>query len=186
MADRSFGVGLPTGIEGDVIRNCGFVRIKELFTVGVGVPAGEVVTRTGGIRDGFQFVCLGTNDFFGLINRHLRVVGLAAIGIKGHMAEAKKIAIFQYIIAFKLFCGVPVVVEVDGTIFGRLLCKSSRATNQTVFERSQSSRERNVFQIEAPSKGIRFNGFYFFWDGDVRQMLAICKGIATDLLNILT
>ena len=126
MADRSIGVGLPTGIEGDVIRNCGFVRIKELFTVGVGVPAGEVVTRTGGIRDGFQFVCLGTNDFFGLINRHLRVVGLAAIGIKGHMAEAKKIAIFQFIIVINVriviivckqsICGGLVVFVVDGTI----------------------------------------------------------------------
>lgn len=83
-------------------------------------------------------------------------------------------------------CGGLVVVVVDGTIFGRLLCKSSRATNQTVFERSQSSRERNVFQTGAPSKGIRFNGFYFFWDGDVRQMPALCKGIAADLLNILT
>ena len=180
-------------MEGDVLRNCGFFHIKELVLVGV--PAGELVTRTGGIMDGSQFVCLGISDFFGLINRHLRVVGqFAAIGIKGHLAEVKKIAVCQYMIAFRLIiwvitqtlCGGLVVVVVDGTIFGRLLCKSSRATNQTVFERSQSSRERNVFQIEAPSKGIRFNGFYFFWDGDVRQMPAFCKGIAADLLNILT
>ena len=131
---------------------------------------------------------LGISDFFGLINRHLRVVGLAAPGIKGHLAEVKKIAVCQYMIAFRLIiwvitqtlCGGLVVVVVDGTIFGRLLCKSSRATNQTVFERSQSSRERNVFQTGAPSKGIRFNGFYFFWDGDVLQRSAISKGTRAD------
>jgi len=218
VVDRS-----PTGIEGGVLRNCGIFYIKELaiFELAIcelaicGVPAGESVTRTGGMIDGIQIgflqiVCLGLSDFFGLINRHLSVVcqvigqvvgqvaalagQVAAIGIKGHLAEVKKIAVCQYMIAFRLIiwvitqtlCGGLVVVVVDGTIFGRLLCKSSRATNQTVFERSQSSRERNVFQIEAPSKGIRFNGFYFFWDGDVRQMPAFCKGIAADLLNILT
>ena len=106
-------------MEGDVLRNCGFFHIKELVIVGV--PAGELVTRTFGSIDGIQIgclqiVCLGISDFFGLINRHLIVVGLAALGIKGHMAEAKKIAIFQYIIAWKLFCVAPVVVVVDGTI----------------------------------------------------------------------
>ena len=210
VVDRS-----PTGIEGGVLRNCGIFYIKELaiFELAIcelaicGVPAGESVTRTGGLRDGirivcFQFICLGISDFFGLINRHHSLVGqvaivvvqFAAIGIKGHLAEVKKIAVCQYMMAFRLIiwvitqtlCGGLVVVVVDGTIFGRLLCKSSRATNQTVFERSQSSRERNVFQTEAPSKGIRFNGFYFFWDGDVRQSLAFFKGILADRLNILT
>jgi len=178
-------------MEGDVLRNCGFFHIKELVIVGV--PAGELVTRTGGMIDGIQIgflqiVCLGISDFFGLINRHLRVVGLAAIGIKGHMAEAKKIAIFQYIIAWKLFCVVPVVVEVDGTIgsvnIDRLSILAingvaifvlfvigsvetpSRTTGQLILERGQPGRKRNVFQTKAPVKGIRFNGCYVFRDGD--------------------
>ena len=104
------------------------------------------------------------------------------------MAEAKKIAIFQYIIAFKLFCGVPVVVEVDGTmgsvninaisifiknglsIFVRFDIGSleipSKTTSQIVLERSQSSRERNGCQFGAIVKGTRFNGCYVFRDGD--------------------
>ena len=139
--------------------------------------------------DGSQFVCLGISDFFGLINRHLSGVGqVAAIGIKGHMAEAKKIAIFQYIIAWKLFCVVPVVVEVDGTIgsvnidrlsifaingvaiFVLFVIGSveipSRTSAQIILEGGQSGRERNGFQIEAKVKGIRFNGCYIFRDGD--------------------
>ena len=162
VADRSIGVELPTGMEGDVIHNCGIFHNKELVIVGV--PAGELVTRTGGMIDGIQivfsqFVCLGISDFFGLINRHLRVVGLAALGIKGHLAEVKKIAIFKYIIAWKLFCVVPVVVVVDGTngVNGFSVIvqfTSSRTTPQTVSERSQSGREHNAFQIVATSKGI--------------------------------
>jgi len=158
VAARSIGVELPTGIEGDVLRNCGIVHIKGLAIFGV--PAGELVTRTGGIIDGSQFVCLGISDFFGLINRHLIVAGqAAALGIKGHLAEVKKIAIFKYIIAWKLFCVVPVVVVVDGTngvngVSVIVPFTSSRTTNQTVSERSQSSREHNGFQLVATSKGI--------------------------------
>ena len=191
VVDRSIGVKLPTGMEGDVLRNCGFFHIKELVIVGV--PAGELVTRTGGSIDGiqigcFQFVCLGTNDFFGLINRHLRVVGLAAIGIKGHMAEAKKIAFCQYRIFKQIICVVPVVVEVDGTIGSVNIDRStigvknvvsvfvlfvsgsvetpSRTMGQLILERGQPGRKRNVFQTKAPVKGIRFNGCYVFRDGD--------------------
>jgi len=157
-AARSIGVELPTGMEGGVLHNCGFVHIKGLAIFGV--PAGELVTRTGGIMDGSQFVCLGISDFFGLINRHLSGVGqVAALGIKGHIAEVKKIAIFKYIIAWKLFCVVPVVFVVDGTngVNGFSVIvpfTSSRTTPQTVSERSQSSREHNAFQIVATSKGI--------------------------------
>ena len=205
VAARSIGVKLPTGMEGDVLRNCGFFHIKELVIVGV--PAGELVTRTGGMIDGIQIgflqiVCLGISDFFGLINRHLRVVGLAAIGIKGHMAEAKKLVSFQYIMASKmLICFGLVVVVVDDTF--------RRTISQLVFERSQSSREYNVFQMGAIVKGIRANGCYFFrngdvlqrsaiskgtradgsdalWNGDVRQTRAIRKGIIADRLNLLT
>ena len=187
VVDRS-----PTGIEGDVLRNCGFVHIKELAIFGLaifGVPAGEVVTRTGGSFDGSQIVCI---DFFGLINRHLRVVGLvAAIGIKGHLAEVKEIAVFQFIIGINVriviivckqsICGGLVVFVVDGTIG-----VPSRTSSQTVFERSQSSREYNVFQFGAFFKGTRFNGCYIFRDGDVRQSRATSKGPTADRLNILT
>ena len=145
-----------------------------------GVPAGEVVTRTGGIRDGSQIVCI---DFFGLISRHHSVVGRvaalvgqgAAIGIKGHLAEVKKIALFQFIIVINVrigiivckqsICGGLVVFVVDGTIG-----VPSRTIFQTVLERSQSSREHNGFQMGATVKGIRFNGCYFFRDGDRAQI----------------
>ena len=155
-------------MEGDVLRNC-FVPLKELVIVGV--PADEIVTRTGGLRDGSQIVCYGLSDFFGLINRHLRVVGLAAIGIKGHLAEVKKIAFSQFTIGINFriviivckqsICLGLVVFVVDGTIG-----VPSRTISQLVLERSQSSREHNGFQIGATVKGIRFNGFYFFRDGD--------------------
>ena len=146
-------------MEGDVLRNCGFVHIKELAILAIfGVPAGEVVTRTGGIMDGFQFVCLGTNDFFGLINRHLSgVVQFAAIGIKGHMAEAKKRVSCQCV-SKQLMCGDLVFVGVDDTFRPTIF--------QTVIESSQSSREYNVFQFGAICKGLRVNGFYLFRDGD--------------------
>ena len=196
VADRSIGVELPTGMEGDVLRNCGFVHIKlAIFGLAIcgGVPAGELVTRTGGIMDGSQFVCLGISDFFGLINRHLRVVGLAALGIKGHLAEVKKIAFSQFMIVINVriviivckqsICGGLVVFVVDGTIG-----VPSRTTNQFVFESSQSSREHNVFQMGAIGKGTRSNGCYFFRDGDVRQInvSARIKGRIADHLNILT
>ena len=187
VAARSIGVKLPTGMEGDVLRNCGFFHIKELAIFGV--PAGEFVTRTGGVTDGSQFVCLGISNLFGLINRHLVVAGqTAALGIKGHLAEVKKIAVFQFIIVINVriviivckqsICGGLVVFVVDGTI--------SRTTIQTVLERSQSSRERNGFQLGAIVKGLRFDFFYFFRDGDVRQCRASMKGITADRLNILT
>ena len=106
--------------------------------------------------DGSQFVCLGTNDFFGLINRHLSgVVQFAAIGIKGHMAEAKNLVSCQFVTQ-KIWGGLAVVV--DDTI--------RRTISQLVVERSQSSRERNGFQMDAIFKGIRFNFCYFFRDGD--------------------
>ena len=161
-------------MEGDVIRNCGIFHIKALAIFGV--PAGELVTRTGGSIDGIQIgclqiVCYGLSDFFGLINRHLRVVGLAAIGIKGHLAEIKKIAFSQFTIGINFriviivckqsICLGLVVFVVDGTIG-----VPSRTISQLVLERSQSSREHNGFQIGATVKGIRFNGFYFFRDGD--------------------
>ena len=185
VVDRS-----PMGIEVDVLRDVlrnYFVHIQGLVICGV--PAGELVTRTGGIRDGSQIVFI---DFFGLINRHHSVVGqvaalvgqAAAIGIKGHLAEVKKFAsslysIVQYRIVFtQSICGGLVVLVVDDT--------STRTIFQTVFERSQSSRERNGFQMVAFYKGIRFNFFYFFRDGDVRQILAFPKGILADRLNIFT
>ena len=190
MADRSFGGGFPTGIEGDVLRHglrnyIVHIKGRAIF----GVPAGEIVTRTGGIRDGSQIVCI---DFLGLISRHHSVVGQvaalvgqgAAIGIKGHIAEAKKLASCQYsIVSYSILskpttCVGLVVVVVDDTI--------SRTSSQIVFERSQSSRERNGFQFEAIGKGIRFNFFYFFRDGDVRQIIARIKGTLADRRNILT
>ena len=183
VAARSIGVKLPTGIEGDVLHNCGFVHIKGLVIFGV--PAGELVTRTGGIMDGFQFVCLGISDFFGLINRNLSVVvQVAAIGIKGYVAEVKIIVSCLYIflqyriVVTQSICGGLVALVVDDTI--------SRTITQFVLERSQSSREHNVFQLGAIGKGIRFNGFYFFRDGDVRQIPATIKGSLADRLNIRT
>ena len=214
VAARSIGVKLPTGMEGDVLRNCGFFHIKELVIVGV--PAGELVTRTGGMIDGIQIgflqiVCLGISDFFGRINRHLSVVGqvigqvvgqvagqVAAIGIKGHLAEVKKIAVFQFtiviikvptviIVCKQIFCVVPVVVVVDDTI--------SRTISQTGFERLKSSREYNAFQMGATFKGFAivniltvpvFNFFYIFRDGDLAQVGAMPKGTPADRLNILT
>ena len=156
VADQSIGVELPTGMEGDVIRNCGIFHIKALAIFGV--PAGELVTRTGGIMDGSQFVCLGISDFFGLINRHLSgAVQAAALGIKGHMAEAKKLVSCQC--GSKLImCGVLVFVGVDDTFRPTIF--------QTVIESSQSSREYNVFQFGAICKGLRVNDFYLFRDGD--------------------
>ena len=79
-----------------------------------------------GIQIGFlQIVCLGISDFFGLINRHLSVVGqvigpvvgqfavqVAALGIKGHMAEAKKLVSCQ-VVSKLLMCGVLVFVQAD-------------------------------------------------------------------------
>ena len=197
VAARSIGVKLPTGMEVDVLHNCGIFHIKEVAIFGV--PAGEIVTRTGGSIDGiqigcFQIVCLGISDFFGPINRHLIVAGqAAAIGIKGHLAEVKKIALFQFIIVINVriviivckqsICGGLVVFVVDGTIG-----VPSRTTFQTVLERSQSSRERNVFQMGAIVKGTRSNGCYIFRDGDVRQIngSARIKGMIADRLNILT
>ena len=188
VADQSIGVELPTGIEGDVIRNCGIFHIKELaiFELAIfGVPAGELVTRTFGSIDGiqigcFQIVCLGISDFFGLINRHLSVVcqvigqvvgqvaalagQVAAIGIKGHLAEVKKIVSCQYIVlqynivVTQSICGGLVVLVVDDTFRPTIF--------QTVIESSQSSREYNVFQFGAICKGLRVNGFYLFRDGD--------------------
>ena len=191
VADRSFGGELPMGIEGDVLRNY-FVHIQGLVICGV--PAGELVTRTGGIMDGSQIVCLGISDFFGLINRHLSVVvQFAALGIKGHLAEVKKIAFSQFIIGINVriviivckqsICGGLVVFVVDGTIG-----VPSWTTFQTVLERSQSSREHNVFQMGAIVKGTRSNGCYIFRDGDVRQIngSARIKGMIADRLNILT
>ena len=173
VADRSF---VPTGIEGGVLRNCGFVHIKELAILAIfGVPAGELVTRTGGIINSSQFVCLGTNDFFGLINRHLRVVGLAAIGIKGHMAEAKKLVSCQCVSKL-IMCGALVFVGVDDTF--------RRTFFQMGSERSKSSRERNGFQMIAIVKGLPSNGCYIFRDGDVRQCMAISKGTIADRRNI--
>lgn len=72
---------------------------------------------------------------------------VAAIGIKGHLAEVKKIAVFQFtiviikvptviIVCKQIFCVVPVVVVVDDTI--------SRTISQTGFERLKSSREYNA------------------------------------------
>ena len=188
VVDRS-----PMGIEVDVLRDVlrnYFVHIQGLVICGV--PAGELVTRTGGIRDGSQIVFI---DFFGLINRHHSVVGqvaalvgqAAAIGIKGHIAAAKKLVSCQFSMASKpLICVVLVAVVVDDTI--------RRTTIQTVFERSQSSRERNGCQTGATFKGIKFNGFYFFRDGDLAQSVAIIKDtiidthkvIIADRLNILT
>ena len=183
VADQSIGVELPTGMEGDVIRNCGIFHIKALAIFGV--PAGELVTRTGGSIDGiqigcFQIVCLGISDFFGLINRHLSVVcqvigqvvgqvaalagQVAAIGIKGHLAEVKKIVSCQYIVlqynivVTQSICGGLVVLVVDDTFRPTIF--------QTVIESSQSSREYNVFQFGAICKGLRVNGFYIFRDGD--------------------
>ena len=188
VADRSIGVELPTGIEGDVLRNFGFIHIKlAIFGLAIcgGVPAGELVTRTFGIIDGiqigcFQIVCLGISDFFGLINRHLSVVcqvigqvvgqvaalagQVAAIGIKGHLAEVKKIVSCQYIVlqynivVTQSICGGLVVLVVDDTFRPTIF--------QTVIESSQSSREYNVFQFGAICKGLRVNGFYIFRDGD--------------------
>ena len=164
------------GIEGDVLRHVlrnYIVHIKGRAIFGV--PASEIVTRTGRIRDGirivcFQIVCLGLSDFFGPINRHHSVVGqvaivvvqFAAIGIKGHLAEAKKFVSCQFSMASKpLICGGLVIVVVDDT--------SIRTTFQTVSERSQSSREHNIFQLFAIGKGTKSNGCYFFRDGDVLQ-----------------
>ena len=195
VADQSIGVELPTGIEGDVLHNCGIFHIKEVAIFGV--PAGELVTRTGGSIDGIQIgclqiVCYGISDFFGLINRHLIVGQVAAIGIKGHMAEAKKLVSFLYsplqvIIFFtQILCVVLVVVVVDDTC---------RTIIQTGFESSQFSREYNVFQTGAIGKGpIKgrcttvpgFNYFYFFRDGDIAQAGASKKGTPADRLNILT
>ena len=188
VAVQSIGVELPTGIEGDVIRNCGIFHIKELaiFELAIfGVPAGELVTRTFGSIDGIQIgflqiVCLGISDFFGLINRHLSVVcqvigqvvgqvaalagQVAAIGIKGHLAEVKKIVSCQYIVlqynivVTQSICGGLVVLVVDDTFRPTIF--------QTVIESSQSSREYNVFQFGAICKGLRVNGFYIFRDGD--------------------
>ena len=144
--------------------------------------------------DGSQIVCLGISDFFGLINRHLSVVvQFAALGIKGHLAEVKKIAFSQFIIGINVriviivckqsICGGLVVFVVDGTIG-----VPSWTTFQTVLERSQSSREHNVFQMGAIVKGTRSNGCYIFRDGDVRQIngSARIKGMIADRLNILT
>ena len=152
-----------------------------------------------GIQIGcLQIVCLGSSDFFGRINRHLRVVGLAAIGIKGHLAEVKKIAFSQFIIGTNVIIGIIVckqsicvglvAVVVDGTIGSVNIDRStigvknvvsvfvlfvsgsvetpSRTTGQLILERGQPGRKRNVFQTKAPVKGIRFNGFYVFRDGD--------------------
>jgi len=215
VAVQSSGVELPTGIEGDVLCNCGVVvHMKEIAIFGLaicgGVPADEIVTRTGGMIDGIQIgclqiVCQGLSDFFGLINRHLSVVGqvigqvvgqvagqFAAIGIKGHMAEAKKLvsvlySIVQSIIVFKQFtCFGPGVVVVDDTF---------RTIIQTGVEILQSSREYNVFQtgaiLKGPIKGRcttvpGFNYFYFFRDGDIAQAGASKKGTPADRLNILT
>ena len=121
-----------------------------------------------GIQIGFlQIVCQGLSDFFGLINRHLIVGQVAALGIKGHLAEVKKIALFQFIIVINVriviivckqsICGGLVVFVVDGTIGVPI-----RTTFQTVSERSQSSREHNVFQMGAIVKGTRSNGCYIF------------------------
>ena len=219
VAVQSIGVELPTGIEGDVIRNCGFFHIKlAIFGLAIfgGVPADELVTRTFGSIDGIQIgciqiVCYGLSDFFGRINRHLSVVGqvigqvvgqvagqVAAIGIKGHLAEVKKIAVFQFtiviikvptviIVCKQIFCVVPVVVVVDDTI--------SRTISQTGFERLKSSREYNAFQMGATFKGFAivniltvpvFNFFYIFRDGDLAQVGAMPKGTPADRLNILT
>ena len=193
VADRSIGVELPTGMEGDVLHNCGIFHIKELAILAIfGVPAGELVTHTGGIMDGSQFVCLGISDFFGLINRHHSVVvQFAAIGIKDHLAEVKEIAVFQIgvgRVCKQGICGGLVVVVVDGTIgsvnidrisifaingvaiFVLFVIGSvetpSRTTGQLILERGQPGRKRNVFQTKAPGKGIRFNGCYVFRDGD--------------------
>ena len=146
-----------------------------------------------GIQIGFlQIVCQGLSDFFGLINRHLIVGQVAAIGIKGHMAEAKKLVSFPYsivqvIIFFtQILCVVLVVVVVDDTC---------RTIIQTGVESSQSSREYNVFQTGATCKGLvivntitvpGFNFFYFFRDGDIAQAGAMIKGTRADRLNILT
>ena len=162
VADQSIGVELPTGIEGDVIRNCGIFHIKALAIFGV--PAGELVTRTGGSIDGIQIgclqiVCLGISDFFGLINRHLSgAVQAAALGIKGHMAEAKKLVSCQFVSKLTMY-GDLVFVGVDDTFRPTIF--------QTVIEESsQSSREYNVFQFGAICKGLMVNGFYLFRDGD--------------------
>ena len=158
-------------MEGDVLHNCGIFHIKELAILAIfGVPAGELVTRTGGIMDGSQIVCLGISDFFGLINRHLRVVGLAALGIKGHLAEVKKIAFSQVMIVINVriviivckqsICGGLVVFVVDGTIgnvsvdnrvalFIILVDRRkipSRTSAQIILEGGQPGRKRNVFQ----------------------------------------
>ena len=122
--------------------------------------------------DGSQIVCLGISDFFGLINRHLIVVGqVAALGIKDHIAEVKKIAVFQIgvgRVCKQGICGGLVVVVVDGTIGNVsvdnrvvLFIKkkialtvllvdriklSSRTSAQIILEGGQSGREHNAFQ----------------------------------------
>ena len=207
VAARSIGVELPTGMEGDVLRNCGFVHIKELAILAIfGVPAGELVTRTDGIMDGSQFVCLGISDFFGLINRHLSGVGQgAAIGIKGHLAEVKKIAVFQIgvgRVCKQFICIGFIAVIVDGTIgsvnrdrisifiknglsifvlFPIFIYLPSCTSLQALLERSQPGRECNVFQIKAIVKGIRFNGCYFFRDGDGLEGFATFKSLLANL-----
>ena len=172
------------GIEGDVLRNCGFVHIKEVAIFGV--PAGELVTRTGGIMDGSQIVCHGLSDFFGLINRHLIVAGqTAAIGIKGHLAEVKEIAACQYFILFKqAICGGLIVVVVDGTIGTGRVERPSRTIVQVIHEGSQPGRERNVFQLEAMVKGQRSNGCYFFRDGDGLEGFAVGKSTIANISYI--
>ena len=194
-------------MEGDVLRNCGFVHIKELAILAIfGVPAGELVTRTDGIMDGSQFVCLGISDFFGLINRHLSGVGQgAAIGIKGHLAEVKKIAVFQIgvgRVCKQFICIGFIAVIVDGTIgsvnrdrisifiknglsifvlFPIFIYLPSCTSLQALLERSQPGRECNVFQIKAIVKGIRFNGCYFFRDGDGLEGFATFKSLLANL-----
>ena len=71
-----------------------------------------------------QIVCLGISDFFGLINRHLRVVvQFAALGIKGHLAEVKKIAISQFIIGINVRI---VIIVCKQSICGGLVVFCSR------------------------------------------------------------
>ena len=107
-----------------------------------------------------------------MVGRVAALVGQGAvIGIKGHIAEAKKLVSCQFVsnqfVSKQTLCVGLVVVVVEDTI--------SRIIFQTVFERSQSSRERNGFQIGATYKGITFNGFYFFRDDDLAQVGAIKK-----------
>ena len=93
-----------------------------------------------------------------MVGRVAALVGQgAAIGIKGHLAEVKKIALFQFIIVINVrigiivckqsICGGLVVFVVDGTIG-----VPSRTIFQTVLERSQSSRSIMDSRWEQPLK----------------------------------